>query len=63
MGHLLAGKPLQLVAIDFTLLEKVSDGRENVLTMIDAFRKFTVAIPSEDQKASTVAKVLTKNWF
>ena len=63
MGHLLAGKPLQLLAIDFTLLEKASDGRENVLTMIDAFSKFTVAIPTKDQKASTVAKILTQNWF
>ena len=63
MGHLLADKPLQLLAIDFTLLEKASDGRENVLTMTDAFSKFTIAIPTRDQKASTVARVLTQEWF
>ena len=62
-GHLLADKPLQLLAIDFTLLEKASDGRENVLTMTDAFSKFTVAIPTRDQKASMVARVLTQEWF
>ena len=63
MGHLLADKPLQLLAIDFTLLEKASDGRENVLTMTDAFSKFTVAIPTRYQKASTVARVLIQEWF
>ena len=45
------------------MLEKASGGRKNVLTMTDAFSKFTVAIPIKDQKASTVAKVLTQDWF
>ena len=63
MGHVLADKPLELLAIDFTMLEKASDGRENVLVMTDVFSKFTVAIPTKDQKATTVAKVLTQEWF
>ena len=63
MGHVLADKPLELLAIDFTMLEKTSDGRENVLVMTDVFSKFTVAIPMKDQKATTVAKVLTQKWF
>lgn len=37
MGSLTASKPLQIVAIDFTFLEKSSDGRENVLIMTDVF--------------------------
>ena len=37
MGHLLAEKPLQLLAIDFTTLEKALNGREHVLTVTDAF--------------------------
>ena len=57
MGHLLANKPL------FTLLETASNRRENVLTMTDAFSQFIVAIPTRDQKASTVARVLTQDWF
>ena len=57
VGHLLAEKPLKLLAIDYTKSEKASDGRKNVLTMTDAFSKFTVAIPTKDQKA----KVLTHN--
>ena len=63
MEHLLAEKPLQLLTIDVTLLEKASDGRENALTITDTFSKFTVAIPTRDQKASTVARVLTQEWF
>ena len=50
MGHYLAEKPLQFLAIDFTMLEKDSDGRENVLTMTDAFNKFTVAIQQKIKK-------------
>lgn len=49
--------------MDFTILEKSSDGRENVLVLTDVFTKFTQAIPTKDQKATTVAKVLVKDWF
>ena len=30
LGHLCATKPLELVAIDFTMMEKAKDSRENV---------------------------------
>ena len=63
MGHLTASQPLELLAIDFTLLEPSSDGRENVLVMTDVFTKFSLAIPTRDQKATTVARVLVKEWF
>ncbi|CAC5383311.1 unnamed protein product [Mytilus coruscus] len=56
-------KPLDILAMDFTVLEKSSDGRENVLVLTDVFTKFTQAIPTRDQKATTVAKVLVKDWF
>ncbi|CAB3992258.1 Transposon Ty3-I Gag-Pol poly, partial [Paramuricea clavata] len=63
MGHLITEKPLSVLAIDFTLLERSSDGKENVLVMTDVFTKFSLAVPTKDQKASTVAKVLVKEWF
>ncbi|XP_039528746.1 uncharacterized protein LOC120479938 [Pimephales promelas] len=63
MGHLMAERPLDILAIDFTLLEPASNGLENVLVMTDVFSKFTQAIPTRDQTASTVARVLVERWF
>lgn len=63
MGSLIASKPLDVLAIDFTILDKASDGRENVLVLTDVFSKFTQAFPTPDQRASTVARILTEKWF
>lgn len=63
LGRLVASKPLECVAVDFTILEPSSDGRENVLVITDVFTKYTVAIPCKNQKAPTVAKALCHEWF
>lgn len=63
MGHLLASRPNEIVAIDFTLLEPSQSGLENVLVMTDVFSKYTVAVPTRDQQAATVAQVLLTEWF
>lgn len=55
-----AKRPLEIVAIDFTQLEPGTSGVENVLVIIDVFTKYTQAIPTRDQKAKTVAKILLK---
>ena len=50
-SHLLASRPLEILAIDFTKLETASDGRENVLVLTDVFSKFTQTIPTRNQEA------------
>ena len=63
MTSIIATKPLEVLAMDFTQLEPASDGRENVLVLTDVFTKFTVAVPTRDQRASTVVKTLVRDWF
>ena len=56
IGSIIATKPLEVLAMDFTQLEPASDGRENMLVLTDVFTKFTVAIPTRDQ-------ALIREWF
>ncbi|KAL6471740.1 hypothetical protein MHYP_G00203900 [Metynnis hypsauchen] len=63
MGHLMASMPNQILAIDFSFLERSRNGCEQVLVMTDVFSKFTQAVPTRDQRASTVAAALVKEWF
>ena len=43
MGSIIANKPLEVLAMDFTQLGPASDGHENVLVLTDVFTMFTVA--------------------
>ena len=63
LGHLVASRPLDIIAIDFTLLEPSSEHIENVLVITDVFSKFTVAVPTKDQTAKTTAAALVNEWF
>ncbi len=63
MGSLLARRPFEVVAMDFTVLEPSSDGKENVLIFTDVFSKFVVAVPTRDQKAVTVTRSLVREWI
>lgn len=62
MGKLEASKPWEMMAMDFTVLER-SNGIENVLIVTDVFTRFAWAVPTKDQKAATVANVLKEHIF
>ncbi len=55
--------PMELICMDFLVLEKSKGGIENVLVVTDHFSRFAQAYPTKDQKAVTVAKALWKNFF
>ena len=63
MQHLLAFKPLELLAIDFVKLDRGKGGIEDVLVMTDAFTKWAQAVACKDQSAVTVARKLRDHWF
>jgi hypothetical protein len=63
IASLIAQHQLEIVAMDFTQLEKDSDRTEDVLVMTDVFTKYTVAVPTRDQKAVTVAQTLVNEFF
>ena len=63
MSHILASRPNEVVAMDYTLLEKSSDGREHLLVITDVFSKFSVAVPTKDETPVTTAKMLVSEWF
>ncbi len=63
LGSIQASRPHEILAIDFTVMEPANDGRENVLILTDIFSKYTQAIPTKDQRASTVAETLVRHWF
>lgn len=63
MGHLLATRPLDVLAMDFTLLEPATDGRENVLVMTDVFTKFTQQFLPETSGRAPQLKYSLRNVF
>ena len=60
-------RPLELVCMDFLSIEPDSKNTKDILVITDHFTKYAVAIPTRDQKASTVAKSLgtlpSPLWF
>ena len=62
-GSLSATRPLELVFMNFVRLDKASDGTESVLVIIDAYTKYNKAIPTRNQLAITVAKILMNEWI
>ena len=63
MGSLVASRSLELVFLDFVGLDKASDGRDGVLVITDAYTKLAKAVPTRNQLAVTVAKILMNDWI
>ncbi len=63
MRHLLAFRPLEVLAVDFVKVDKGRGGYEDVLIKTDVYTKFSQAVPCRDQTAVIVAKALRNQWF
>ncbi|KAL6459343.1 hypothetical protein MHYP_G00328150 [Metynnis hypsauchen] len=56
-------RPMELVCMDYLSLEPDSHNTKDILVITDHFTKYAVAIPTKDQKATTVAKCLWEQYF
>lgn len=64
MGELRAHEPNELVACDFMgPFPETPRGNQHILLIIDHFSRFVVAVPTADQTAATVVRVLLDSWF
>ena len=63
MESIKANRPLEVVTIDYTMLEPASNGMENVLVITDVFTKYAVTVPTRNQSAKTTARMLVREWI
>lgn len=56
-------RPMQLVCMDYLSLEPDTHNTKDILVITDNFTKYAVAIPTKDQKATTVAKCLWEQFL
>ena len=54
---------MDLLCIDFTKVDPLKSGKENILVLTDSFTKFSQAFITLNQKVLTVAKILVDKWF
>ena len=63
LGSLIATSPLDLLCIDFTKMDPLTDCKEDVLVLAGAFSKFSQVLVTSNQKALTMAKTRVDKWF
>lgn len=56
-------QPMELVCVDFVKLDKCKGNIENVLVITDHFTRYAQAFPTNNQTATTTAKVLYEKFF
>lgn len=56
-------RPLELICMDFLSLEPDTSNTKDILVLTDHFTKFSLAFPTPNQKARTVAKCLWENFI
>uniref|UniRef100_A0A3P9JC12 Gypsy retrotransposon integrase-like protein 1 n=1 Tax=Oryzias latipes TaxID=8090 RepID=A0A3P9JC12_ORYLA len=56
-------RPMELVCMDFLSLEPDSKNTKDILVITDHFTKYAVALPTRNQKATTVAKCLWEQFL
>ena len=61
--HVVANRPLEILAVDMLKLDKGKGGFESVLVATDVYSKFSIAVPCRDEKATTVARALRDHWL
>ena len=49
-GSLVANQPLELLCLDFTKADIAKGGKENILVLMDAFSKYSLAFVIPNQK-------------
>ncbi|GFN74512.1 Pol polyprotein [Plakobranchus ocellatus] len=49
--HITENHLLEMIAIDFTQMEMLSDGKDTVIVITDVFSKWDIAVPVKDQTA------------
>ena len=55
--------PMDLVCMDFLVLEMSAGGYENILVITDHFTRYAQALPSKNQTAKTTARLLFDNFI
>ena len=62
-GSIIVNGPLDLLCVDFTKMDPLGDGKEDVLVLTDAFPKFNQAFVTSNQKTLIMAKIIVDKWF
>ena len=60
---LIAHNPMELLCIEFTNLDPLKDGKEDILFLTDAISKFSQAFVKPNLKTITIANLLMDRWF